>query len=343
MPGRKAPVYTPRWFYRFFAFLEGLPIPVWILGLSIILIGGLAMHLDAWRQGLVPVGEFNSYLAIAIIPTVSYPTLWIFLDRRARLALNDFFKNRGTGPSEFETKLADFISLSPRTANLAFLVGLLYSYFSFPIEIKNQPLLGLVLPIWGRINYHLVGGLAVMLLYRILRQAFLIPRLFREISVDIFNPNPVYALSRYASQGSIAWLLLNYITLLTTTPPDSLFTPANVMNQMLIVGSSLIFFFAPLANVNQIMRKEKELLLARIGEDQKIINSRLHTLANTKNFAGLAELRNAVSALKEQREVLQKLQTWPWQADTLRNLLTPLTLPILVYLMQRYFGTLFGF
>lgn len=342
MPGRKTAVYTPRWLYRFFAFLEQLPIPLWLLGFLVGFIGGLVLHLDAWRQGLLPVGEFNWYLATTTFLTIGYIVLWMFLDRQARIALNDFYHSRNIGPSELETIRANFISLSPWSANLAFLVGLLGSYFTFPVDVMNQPLLGQVLPILGVVNYFLLGGIGMMLLYRLLRQAFLIPRFFRQIDVNLFNPKPVYALSRYASSGSIAWLLINYMLLLSTSP-DSLFTPSNVIAQILFVGGALIFFFAPLASINQRMRREKELLLSKIGEDQKIINAKLHTLVNTKSFAGHAELRNMVSALKEQREVLQKLPTWPWQTDTLRNVFTPLLIPITVYLIQRFLGGLFGF
>lgn len=336
------PVYTPRWLYRFFAFLEGLPIPLWLLGLLIIVIGGLAMHLDAWRQGLVLVGEFNTYLASVSLFNVGYPALWIFLDRRARRAVKDFFQNRGKSPSEIEAIVADFISLPPLAANLVFLGGTLFGYLGLPDVKLLQPLIGKVLPLWDLISWLPISGLMFMFIYRVLRQAYLIHRYFRTIDVDIFNPSAVYILSRYASQVSIALLIITYGLLLSSLP-TLLFNPVGFLYQILIIVPSLVFFFAPLASINQRMRREKEKLLAEIGKDQKAINAKLHVSVNSKKYVYLSELRTAVSALKDQREVVQKLPTWPWQTDTLRNLFTPLLIPITVYLIQRFLGGLFGF
>jgi len=41
-------------------------------------------------------------------------------------------------------------------------------------------------------------------------------------------------------------------------------------------------------------------------------------------------------------EIVQKIRTWPWQTETLRNLLTPLLIPIFVYLVQRVLGGVLG-
>ncbi|HKY78842.1 MAG TPA: hypothetical protein VJ182_02495 [Anaerolineales bacterium] len=334
-------VYTPRWLYRFFAFLERLPIPLWALGLSIILIGGLAMHLDAWRQGLVPAGQFNRYLATVSLWNVGYPAVWIYLDRRARVALREFFRNQRKSKSELETILADFISIPSIIASLLFLFGMFFGVLYLPDAINFQPLIGRVLPIWDYFSWIPITGLVFMLLYRTLRQAYLIPRLFQQIDVDIFNPEPVYVLSRYGAQAAVILFLVSY-ALLYSSLPDILFAPAGLVYNLLITGTSLIYFFAPLASINRHMRRQKEKLLGLISEDQKAINTRLHISVNSKKFAELSDLRTAVSALKDQHEVVQKLPTWPWQSDTLRNLLTPLLIPVLVYLMSRFLGSMFG-
>ncbi len=232
--------YTPRWLYRFFAFLERLPIPLWVLGLSITLIGGLAMHLDAWRQGLLPVGEFNSYLATVSLFNVSYPALWIFLDRRARLAVKGFFQNHGKTQTEVEAIYADFISIPPLAANLLFLGGTLVGYLGLPSAKALQPLAGKVLPLWDLISWLPITGVVFMFIYRTFRQAFLIPRLFRKIEVDIFNPAPVYILSRYSSQVSIVLLIINYGLLLSSLP-TLLDTPIGFVYQIFIIVPSFIF------------------------------------------------------------------------------------------------------
>jgi hypothetical protein len=39
---------------------------------------------------------------------------------------------------------------------------------------------------------------------------------------------------------------------------------------------------------------------------------------------------------------VQKTSTWPWQPETIRNLLTPLLIPLVVFLMQRFLSSWFG-
>jgi hypothetical protein len=42
-----------------------------------------------------------------------------------------------------------------------------------------------------------------------------------------------------------------------------------------------------------------------------------------------------MNSLVAEREVLSKLRTWPWEADTARLVLTAMLLPMLLWLLQR--------
>ena len=299
------------------------------------------MHLSAWRQGLVPVGEFNRYLATVSLWNVGYPAVWIYLDRRARVALREFFGDNRKRKAELETVLTDFISVPSLSGTLIFLAGMLLGFLYLPEVMQIQPLIGRVLPIWDLFSWIPITGLVLMLLFRTLRQAFLMPRLLRLIDINVFDPARVYAISRYASQAAIILLIVNY-ALVYSSVPDLLFGPSGLGYLIIMSGTSLIYFFAPLTSMNRRMRREKERLLAEIGRDQMRINSKLHVAVNNKKFAELSDLGTAVSALKDQRDVVQNLPTSPWQSDTLRNLLAPLILPVGVYLASRYLGGLLG-
>jgi len=291
----------------------------------------------------VPVGEFDRYLFTVSFWNVGYPAVWIYLDRRARSALTEFFRNQRKSQSEIETIVTDFISVPSLTAHLLFLAGMLFGYLYLPEAMKLEPLIGQVLPIWDLFSWIPITGLVFMLLYRTIRQAFLIPRFFRLIDVDIFNPAPVYVLSRFAAQAAVILFVINY-ALLYSSLPNLLFSfsLSSLTYNLLIMGTTLFYFFTPLTSINRRMRRDKDRLLAGISEDQKKINTKLHASVNSKKFTDLSDLHTAVSALKDQREVVQKLATWPWQTETLRNLFTPLLIPIVVYLVSRVLGVLFG-
>jgi len=63
----------------------------------------------------------------------------------------------------------------------------------------------------------------------------------------------------------------------------------------------------------------------------------------SRKFAQVDKLRNSIPALKDQLEIVRRSSTWPWQPETLRNLLTPMLIPVVVYILQRYLGALLGF
>ncbi|MCL5429656.1 MAG: hypothetical protein M1347_07670 [Chloroflexi bacterium] len=101
-------------------------------------------------------------------------------------------------------------------------------------------------------------------------------------------------------------------------------------------------FFVPLIDINQAMREAKEELLSEINRDMKDLQQRVHKSLARKDLSKISDLRNAMGALKDEIEIVHKIPTWPWQPDTLRNLFTPLLIPILVYLVQRFLGGILG-
>ena len=336
-PGNKP---TPRWLYDFFAFLGRLPFRGWALATPIFLLGTLAMHLDAWRLGLVPTGELNLYLTTSTLYVVAYPGLWLLLDQRARTALREFLRDKSN--AKFEATYADFVSLPTLSGTLVFVLGSLLGFEFFTTLQETEPLIGRVLPVWDFISWVPITGLMFMLIYRTIRQGVFMPRLFNEIEVSLFDPSPVYALSRYASQASVALLVINF-ALVYASIPSQLLTPAALFYVVLVLGGSLLYFFAPLSSINTRMRKEKERLLAEIGTDLEDIYNLVHSSVRSRKFAQVDKLRNSIPALKDQLEIVRRSSTWPWQPETLRNLLAPMLIPVVVYILQRYLGALLGF
>ena len=111
METRRAPPYRPLWVYRFFAFIDRLPIPGWLLCLLIIVIVAVANHFVAWEQGSLPFGQINGYLLSVGLYIVLMPFVWAFLTERAHHALLDFFQGSGKSRAYVQTTISDFHSL----------------------------------------------------------------------------------------------------------------------------------------------------------------------------------------------------------------------------------------
>ena len=335
------PKPTPRWLYALHAFIQRLPIPPWLLGVSSSVVAAIVLHLEAWRLGVVPSGVIEPYL----ITVGNYPILlfaaWFFLDAQARFILTAFFKRNNKGLAKLEIVLADFISLPGWLAVPALMVGLLFGYFNYQLALSLSPLAGRVSPAYELLGFLLVGGWVGLMFPRALRQALLLRRFYAEVKVNIFNTAPLYALSRYSSQSSLALVLLNYMIILISLP-QFLNTTNGYITSIMLVGSVLALFFVSVSGVNRRMRDEKDRLLSELGEGLNNETARLVRATRSGKYSEMGEIRNTISSHKESLDLVRKISTWPWEPETVRNLLIPLLFPVIVFLIQRYLGALIG-
>jgi hypothetical protein len=187
----------------------------------------------------------------------------------------------------------------------------------------------------------LVSGFAGMTVFRAVRQAVILRRFLGQVEVNIFNPAPLYALSRYASQSSLALLLLNY-TLILLSLPAFLFTTDGYIESAVFIISALTLFFAPFGSIYRRMREEKDRLLSELGENLNVGVGRVLRDVRRENYSDLNKKRNSISTLKDSWEIVRKISTWPWEPESVRNLLLPLLIPVIAFLVQRYLGSLLG-
>ncbi len=342
MESQQAPPYRPLWVYYFFAFIARLPIPGWLLCLLIIVIVGAANHLVAWQQGNLPFGQLNGFLSSIGLYIVLMPLVWVFLTERAHRALLDFFQGSGKSPAQVQAISSDFNSLPNLAMILLLGFGILFGYFVYyNVSVPMMPISAQVLPSLNLLAWLTTMGLAFPSVARAVRQIALIKRLFKDLEVDIFNPQPIYVLSRYASLIGIILLIIEYV-ISPIAFPSLLFTPVGIFLQFIGVVPALSLFFIPLADINRTMRRAKERLLSELGKDLKEVQQRAHRSLAQKTMANVSDLHNAVSMFREEMEIVQKIRTSPWQTETLRNLLTPLLIPVFVYIIQRFLGGLLG-
>ncbi len=341
-PVDSLPKYTPGWLYKFFAFVERLPLPAWLLGLLYILVNTAVLHWAAWNLTVLPRGEVSLFLFSVGVFTVGAFGSWHSLSLRARPAIQDFFKGRRKSPAQTEIILADFVSLPPLWGTVAFLLGSLYGTISYyQYTVPGLPLSAQVLPGWILVNYIITSGFFPIIIIRVGRQAVLMRHLYREMDVDIFNPAPIYALSRYAVVTIITLLLVMYSFVLLSLPTQ-LGTTLDLISIVLVNSLLLLFFFAQLLGINQRMRQAKARLLSQLSKDIEGVYYDVHKAVQKKAYSAVERMQASVVTLKNEQEILQKIPTWPWQPETLRNLVTPMLIPVIIYLLQRYAGLLFG-
>lgn len=339
MPG-KSPSYSPRWLSRFFEFLNSLPVPFWVLASAYVIVLAIVRHWIAWERGLIPQGQINSFLVVNPVFSLGLIVAWQYMDRRAVQALNTFFA-AGRKKSKAIAQITNqFLSLSPLPALVLFVAGGVMGYGGFLDAVTVDPQAAQVWPAITILGYSLTLGFTALLIYRVLHQVRMMRRLLANIEADIFNPQRVYALSSYGAAMAIAIFLAQTIPSL---PLSNFFVTSGALINLYVIGIMLLLvFFVPLSEINKRMRANKESLLAEIGNDLKQMQARIHQAVSRKQFPEVDKMRGTLSVLREERELIQKIPTWPWQPETLRNLLTPFLIPVVVFLVTRYLGNFLG-
>jgi Flp pilus assembly protein TadB len=197
------------------------------------------------------------------------------------------------------------------------------------------PWFSLFATLWGNVW-------AALLVYRLLRNIAIMRGMLDKTDADIFSPGPSYSLSDFSSSSAIAVVLLTYGLILVVLP-EYLFSPIGYFVLAFATLIALTLFFAPLTQIGARRRRSKQKVLNQLAADLRALHIQLHTASRGKTRrANLADLRHKIGALKDMLELVHHMSPWPWQPDSLRNVLSLILLPVLVYLLQRLLGVWLG-
>ena len=167
-----------------------------------------------------------------------------------------------------------------------------------------------------------------------IRAFTLIKRVFDNLkTVDIFDQNSIYALSRYSGLVVVLTAVAIYLTLVLA---PSLTALASYYWLAFIVGIAVLalaIFWLPLRAVNRKLVSEKRRLLTDISLRIKDTFQLIHSRMDHQELEDIAELRAALDALRAEREYIESIRTWPWRPATLTGVLTAIVLPLLIGLL----------
>ncbi len=106
--------------------------------------------------------------------------------------------------------------------------GSLFGYFVYyNVSVPLVPVSAQVLPSLILLSWLTTLALLPAMIARAVRQIALIRRLFSDWEVDLFDPRPIYTISRYASLIGIILLIIMY-GLSSIAFPSIFFTPVGI-------------------------------------------------------------------------------------------------------------------
>jgi len=208
---------------------------------------------------------------------------------------------------------------------------------SFFVSYGLGPMFSIVITVTGLISYS-IGG---VIYYHSVRQLRLVNRTVKMVKkFNLFQLEPVYVFSTLTAQTGIGWILLLSLTLLTFPLEVA---PLPMLAFLLVqTGLSLAAFALPLWFVNQRLVSAKRGMIADLNQRTETTLERLHHAVDSDASKEYESLNHALDGLNAERDILNKISTWPWRQGVFTGFLSAIVLPVVLFLLQMVLGNLLG-
>jgi hypothetical protein len=333
--------YSPSWLNRLLNWIDTRPGPAWPYYLIGILLFGVIVFGATWMLDGGPVETVDTGPLFFTVYPVYFIALMHYLDGEARSALAKFRPALQVSDAEYARIEYELTTVPARGAwwvtAFAILFGF-YDMFNGETLSLSQPTLIVGITI---VALFTAFGIACffILAFHTIRQLRMVNKIHASAStINLFEASPAYAFSQLTARTGIGLMLFAYFDFVLNPPDPTEPLTYLLMGTVLVVAVAA--FVLPLLGMHQRLVQEKNKVEADINRGVETIHRKLQERMASENFANLEELDKTLSILLSLREVVVKIPTWPWQAETLRGFISALLIPILIWafteVLERY-------
>jgi hypothetical protein len=330
--------FPPSWIDRFTVWIDHLPGPGWLF--YVLCVSAVAFLIIAlsWIAGIEAVGSVDPVNTSFAFFFVYWLALYQYLTRVGFRSLKTFRPLLDVDDSEFD-RIGYELAILPRWQGwLAIPIGL--GFASLQILTEPSPYYGDLGP--QTILYYgfdiaitsFVVSTFYCLIIRSIRQLRIVWRLNAQAtSINLLKLEPAHAFSALTARtgiGVIVVLIYGYIV----SSPDFK-SSLDIFTDVAVALVALAIFVLPLLGMRDRLDKEKERALHRASDMLQVAIGSLHSKVRGKEFGDVGGMEDAINALIRERELLEKISTWPWDPRTIRGFASALVLPIFIWVVTR--------
>jgi hypothetical protein len=331
--------YPPSWLDRLTAWVDRLPMPApafyTVASLAAVVLFVLIDVLSG--QGLFyAIHSFHVVLAVELVYVVA---LVHFLDREAGRALERMKPLLTCDQASYSALHTQLTTIPARATLWIGVVGALAGLAAILVERLATPyaFTTLILPsagrllleIWLILTWFAFGGLFLHT-YHQLRWISRIYTTHTRIDLDQYRP--LFNFSRVSALTAIGLLVLPYAWYATV--PGLIQEPIGILFGALFPIFAVIAFVSPLVGVHHLLVDAKELVLAENAQALKVARAELYQRSTACQLESASEMHDLLAALRDERAALERVNTWPWQSETVRSVIVALILPLVLWLIQ---------
>ena len=327
-----APPYPPSWVDRILAAVQRNRIPNLVFYVSLFVVGhALATALRIYQEGKSLQQVLTMPPPIFLIWSIYLLALMQYLNAVARDKIRELRPALDVDDETFAVLGYRLTVMPAREALLSGLFWLVVAIGMFWYLLPSVRAFGyLDWEIACTIATYMIGGTAV---YHTVHQLRTVSELHRMVKrIDLYDLDPLYTMSGLTARTGAGLVLLIYITFVLL--PRQLATTAFGGTLVVVVVLAAAAFVAPLTGIHRRLEAEKKRAVNDVNQRLKRILAEIHGRIDRQQIEGLDPLQKAVSGLLAERDILNKISTWPWQAATLRGFVSALVLPVMLKVAQ---------
>ena len=335
--------YPPSWIDRLIQWIDRLPIPAWLFYVLCVLMYILVISITLWIDGSVPFGRIGSIPGIFAPVVFAFLALYHYLIRIGSCSLLAFRPLLDVNETEF-ARINYELSTVPR--KLDWLVIPVSGVMGYPFLVGNPATWGNLVPntslplatAWIIISFFNIT--VFILIARIIRQLGMIRKLHAQATnINLLKLKPAHAFSTLTSRTAIGFILIAIAGFFND--PAAINSVWNIFTYISLVLVTITVFIAPIIGLRDFLEKEKEKKLNETSDLLQDTTESLHNKVKNKDYADIGGMETAISALIRERELLEKISTWPWDTSTIRGFASSLLLPIFLWLVTRFLDRFF--
>ncbi len=324
------------WLDAFLDWIEGLPLPTWLV--HVLIIGVLALAgvwFDTVRPAPVPTSS-----ALGTVITGVFLSAYHFTRIRTQGAaekMRTLLRPDAEGADDLARRLAE---APPRLA-LASLVALAVYVGAVLVQggeydafrMGELPLAGQLVAWAGWTVGETVGLVFVVVSVRRIR---IMSRIQDEmIRVSLFGQQALHSFSTVtiATGVSVLFMVL-YVPLVSGTGFES---PVYFWSAVLGAVFAIAIAVLPLQQAHKSLVGERYRLLQDVGARMEGVLTGLRSAVDAHDSAAIDANQKALGALLAERDLVTRAPTWPWAPGTLRTLATTVLMPVALLIGGRLF------
>ena len=327
--------YAPSWVDALIAWIERLPGPAWIAYLAGAGIGASLTFVESVPSTtvLVAAAVYYGALPFAVLLLIR------LLDRRAGRALRSLRPILEMDDGEAVTTAHRLTVVPARPAIVLLVAAIVLGPLSYVVDPVGSGVAGLTAGslalrfVWE----SFVSALFLVLIYHTFRQLRLIDAIHRRIvRIDLFDQAPLYSFSRVTSLTATGLVVL--------LVPGVLLIPSDAGQGFLLLSAAwyaaavaiaAAAFVLPLRGIHDRIDAEKRDLQAEIGRRITTTLRDIHVAVDAGDGQAVEARQRALATLRDERELVNKVPTWPWSAGALTGFISAVLLPIGLWIVTR--------